>query len=1025
MSIVQMSSSAKGIKLVMAGLLLVAFLCWGNVYGGGGEYEDGRFNLLVSIRHDASPQRICEWREAFQRASDLLYDATDGQHQFGTIFVCNKCLAGRNADIHLFADTGRSYVNLPLPGLGRVGAHMFLYGDERGKPFVIVHEFGHYGYGLYDEYAGPSGGAECVEFSPDLPEASTASIMEGGWWQAPGVDGGDGLEREISEFCVPEIHDWDQDTEQEHQYHKSCWETMAEYYPDLHIPEGLPNEGPICGAAPIVWIELEPETRLVLCIDRSGSMNSPSWKMEYAKLGAQLFVDLAEIGDRIGVVSYGSEAFVDFPLTEVAGDETRGAAKAAIEALSAAGATAMGDGLRESLNQITSPGDTACQQAIILLSNGFQNSGEEDPLEVTPDIREEMTRVFTIGIGDDVNEELLQAIAAETNGKYFRVRSPQDLPAVFGLLSMEVKDGGFILNEQGTIAQGEQIGKPVRMSDTDDGAAFEITWEGSDLDLILIKPDGSVVDPEVASGDPNIEFVGTSRYEFYRVTSPDTGVWQMVIKGVEVSGQTAYTAQVLASNKTISFDVTTDKGEYQFPAVVLVQAQACFGLPIKGVEIYGKVVRPDGSEIPITLFDDGEDIHGDQFADDGHYSNYFSSYNEDGSYTFALIAENTGGGSIIDGGEPLRPDDLGGPQLGPPIVVSLFKRWASTTVVVSGVPEFGSISGHITGPQGGLLGVPVDLVDSQGELFASATSDDAGYYSFTEVPNGDYEVEVQVPLGYTLTSDQSVPVTVEGGDLVVDFTLEENPNTGRVRQAWWWWWQVKCAIRGWGWSHYSGDELLSFLGQIHTHFDPHFPIYAGVGGLTGMNQVLSTRFRGPVTERARKHFFATLLNVVSGRLNTFQVVSCDGATASQAITYMAMLLSDDDPGNDRDVILIALYINCAWFNLPSGVIPLDIPPIAYKFGESPELPAEFALSQNYPNPFNAQTEIRYALPQASHVTLLLYNVAGQRMRTLLDRDQEAGYYTFTWDGGGLASGIYFYRLKAGDFVQTKKLILLK
>jgi len=349
----------------------------------------------------------------------------------------------------------------------------------------------------------------------------------------------------------------------------------------------------------------------------------------------------------------------------------------------------------------------------------------------------------------------------------------------------------------------------------------------------------------------------------------------------------------------------------------------------------------------------------------------------------------------------------------------------SPTPTITVVCHISSITGTVSDASGDLLGVPVNLVDSEGELYAATTTDDAGHYEFPDVPNGDYTVELQVPLGYTPTSDQIVPVTMAGEDVVIDFTLEGNPNTGSVRQAWWWRWQVKCAIRGWGWSQYSGDELLGFLNQIHVHFDPHFSIYSNVEGLEGMDEVLSARLFALVSDRAKKHFFATLLNVVSGRLNTFQIVSHDGATASQAITYMAMLLTDDDPDNDLNVILIALNINCAWFDLSAGVIPLDIPPIAYKFGERIEAPAEFALSQNYPNPFNPQTTIRYALPEDAQVKLVVYNVAGQEIKTLVNEGQEAGYHECVWNAKDVASGIYFYKLQAGDFVQTRKMILIR
>ena len=83
------------------------------------------------------------------------------------------------------------------------------------------------------------------------------------------------------------------------------------------------------------------------------------------------------------------------------------------------------------------------------------------------------------------------------------------------------------------------------------------------------------------------------------------------------------------------------------------------------------------------------------------------------------------------------------------------------------------------------------------------------------------------------------------------------------------------------------------------------------------------------------------------------------------------------------------------------------------------------LSQNYPNPFNPSTTIRYGLPSRSHVTLSIFNTLGQQVATLVEGEMEAGYHEVQFDASGLASGVYLYRLQAGDFVQTKRLLLLK
>jgi hypothetical protein len=90
-----------------------------------------------------------------------------------------------------------------------------------------------------------------------------------------------------------------------------------------------------------------------------------------------------------------------------------------------------------------------------------------------------------------------------------------------------------------------------------------------------------------------------------------------------------------------------------------------------------------------------------------------------------------------------------------------------------------------------------------------------------------------------------------------------------------------------------------------------------------------------------------------------------------------------------------------------------------------ELPTEFTLEQNYPNPFNPVTEIHYSIPTATDVKLEIYNVMGQKVATLVNSHLEAGYHTAVWDGSYVASGVYFYRLKADSFVQSRKMMLLK
>lgn len=88
-------------------------------------------------------------------------------------------------------------------------------------------------------------------------------------------------------------------------------------------------------------------------------------------------------------------------------------------------------------------------------------------------------------------------------------------------------------------------------------------------------------------------------------------------------------------------------------------------------------------------------------------------------------------------------------------------------------------------------------------------------------------------------------------------------------------------------------------------------------------------------------------------------------------------------------------------------------------------PTDFALHQNFPNPFNPVTLIRYSLPESRHVTMSVYDVLGKEVMTLINTTQEAGHHTIFLDASNLVSGIYFYRLRAGEFVETKRLMLVK
>lgn len=118
------------------------------------------------------------------------------------------------------------------------------------------------------------------------------------------------------------------------------------------------------------------------------------------------------------------------------------------------------------------------------------------------------------------------------------------------------------------------------------------------------------------------------------------------------------------------------------------------------------------------------------------------------------------------------------------------------------------------------------------------------------------------------------------------------------------------------------------------------------------------------------------------------------------------------------------------FNGNQGEFSEELPIVVLKIGDDNAIPKEFALHQNYPNPFNPETWIAFDLPEAVNVNIVIYNTLGQKVKTLVNEPTAAGSYKILWDGTNdqgvrVASGVYIYTIKAGSFVEAKKMTLMR
>lgn len=154
-------------------------------------------------------------------------------------------------------------------------------------------------------------------------------------------------------------------------------------------------------------------------------------------------------------------------------------------------------------------------------------------------------------------------------------------------------------------------------------------------------------------------------------------------------------------------------------------------------------------------------------------------------------------------------------------------------------------------------------------------------------------------------------------------------------------------------------------------------------------------------------------------------IKADGTTVVTSLAFAPKL---DSTGTAVLSSIFSLTKGAHTIALTGSGVNVDVGKLVQEIStsvESDELPTGFSLSQNYPNPFNPMTKIQYNIPRESKVSLKIYDILGRQVATLVDLRQGAGHYEINFDASKYASGVYIYRIIAGDFIQAKKMILMK
>lgn len=448
---------------------------------------------------------------------------------------------------------------------------------------------------------------------------------------------------------------------------------------------------------PFEWVLADLHLSIMMCVDRSGSMLGQ--KFSNAQRGAEVSIQKSlhrrnsGRGDNVGLVSYSWTARIDVSLSELTSQEDKDTMIAEIQSISAGGNTAIGDGLRKCLDEfvrVASDKPAGETEAVVLLSDGLHNTGEDPDKDILTALRGRRVRVFTIGLGNDADTVLLQRLADETRGRFWFVSDPSELQDIFTTIYTEARQEVTVSTVSAEIDAGVSA-HTVRVDEfLSERAEFLLTWTGtSDLDILLVKPDGTRIDSLLAEADPNMDRAEGATYEFVRVHDPDIGEWIIEVVPSVVQTPEQYVVHVTGRGPlNMVFYLDSDKGSYVYPEPVRISGLLTGPVTVKGAQISGTVLRPDGTRVDFALYDDGVPEHGDDYADDGRYANFFSALSGDGFYRFEMRAVNATGMTVVPGDSPY----ISLPHPGEPLPISeavpSFSREAQITLGISNVPQF-------------------------------------------------------------------------------------------------------------------------------------------------------------------------------------------------------------------------------------------------------------------------------------------------------------------------------------------------
>jgi calcium-activated chloride channel regulator 4 len=719
------------------------------VYAAGAESNETIFDIVISLydapagdddpTNDMGGEDQTPYENIVRFWADAVCEESNGQHKLGKVRFFSNGVQGSLADV---VWNEREWPRASASGFGRSGKRI-TFGDifpegcgpscdinflgtagrQEDAGYTLGHEWGHYVYGLYDEYEGSDASETRISF-PQVGDTEPAPAIMNSQWNARS-----GTTNDFSWLNHTTSDNYEANTAQGRSYGASGWEVLlqstdddpkdgdrstlgqrVEYTAldgaepdagDNWVIEELPGDQAICrNQLEMIWMQDDVEIQLAL--DRSNSMSGDPFTN--ATAAAKNLVDESADGNTaLGVVSFGSTATQDQAIIAIPdpGDTTKTAIKDIIDGLSADGNTAMFDAADLALTNMldyATTNSTDAAQIVFLLSDGVDTaSSSSNQGAVTTAYQDADVPLITLAYGSFAPEGVLRELADDTGG-FFRA-SPTSLNEVQSTL-LAVKAS---FTSSSAISQTSRSAPASGSTDFNfavDSTMKEValfanyTGVTSDIDFSLSSPAGAVplgFDCQAVATSTSCSGIVQSS----TLQTQGTGSWALSASNTTGSA-IAVNVDIIATPLPIRhYDLVVAPvggSVVSYPTPLLLTAVTSERLPITGVNLAATITNPSGVTTSFSMGDAGTD--GDGVAGDGIYSAILR-YQENGIHTVKVDINNDSLNAAFTA-EGLLPGHPSSTEAGgtptppvPPAITELFDRTSTIQVTVADIPASG------------------------------------------------------------------------------------------------------------------------------------------------------------------------------------------------------------------------------------------------------------------------------------------------------------------------------------------------